>query len=115
MVALNAFIGGSRQPELYDLDQDALLNIVIKEVKSTMQISGNPVYLHTTRWKQSIPQYTIGYQSKMDVLHQFEESSPGLFLAGNYRGGISVGDCLKSAHEMVERIMSQHAAILNNA
>jgi len=58
------------------------------ELKSIMQLSGNPVYLHLTRWQKSIPQYEIGYQHKIDALAQFEESLPGIVLAGNYRGGI---------------------------
>jgi oxygen-dependent protoporphyrinogen oxidase len=63
--------------------------------------------LNITRWQKSIPQYEIGYQQKMDMLAQFEESNQGIFLAGNYRGGISVGDCVKNAYEIAEGIYSQ--------
>ena len=107
MVALNAFIGGARQPELTGLNDEQIIQITLDELKSVMQFSGKPVYLNITRWQKSIPQYEIGYQQKMDMLTQFEESNQGIFLAGNYRGGISVGDCVKNAYEIAEGIYSR--------
>jgi oxygen-dependent protoporphyrinogen oxidase len=110
MAALNAFIGGSRQPELTNLSDERIIQITSDELKSIMQLSGKPVYLSITRWQKSIPQYEIGYQHKMDALTQFEENQPGIVLAGNYRGGISVGDCVKSAYDIVENLS---AAVLS--
>jgi oxygen-dependent protoporphyrinogen oxidase len=107
MVALNAFVGGARQPELTGLNDEQIIQITLDELKSIMQFSGKPVYLNITRWQKSIPQYEIGYQHKMDMLAQFEESNQGIFLAGNYRGGISVGDCVKNAYEIAEGIYSR--------
>jgi oxygen-dependent protoporphyrinogen oxidase len=104
MVALNAFVGGSRQPDLTERSDEQIIQMTLDELKSIMQLSGKPVYLRLTRWQKSIPQYEIGYQQKMDALTQFEEAMPGIVLAGNYRGGISVGDCVKNAHEIAETL-----------
>jgi len=104
MVALNAFVGGARQPELTALSDELIIQITLDELKSIMQLSGNPVYLHSTRWLKSIPQYEIGYQHKIDALEQFEESFPGIMLAGNYRRGISVGDCVINANEIAKKL-----------
>lgn len=107
MAALNAFIGGSRQPELTVLNDGQIIQKTLDELKSIMQFSGKPVYLNITRWQKSIPQYEIGYQQKMELLAKFEESNQGILLAGNYRGGISVGDCVKNAFEIAENVSSQ--------
>ncbi|RPI06564.1 MAG: protoporphyrinogen oxidase [Ignavibacteriae bacterium] len=107
MAALNAFIGGARQPELTDLSDEQIIQMTLDELKSIMQFSGKAVYLNITRWHKSIPQYEIGYQSKMDCLTRFEESNPGIVLAGNYRGGISVGDCIQNAYERAGDISTQ--------
>jgi oxygen-dependent protoporphyrinogen oxidase len=107
LVALNAFIGGARQPELTSLSDVQIIQLTLDELKSIMQFSGKPVYLNITRWQKSIPQYEIGYQQKMDTLAQFEESNQGILLAGNYRGGISVGDCVKNAYEIAKDVSSQ--------
>jgi protoporphyrinogen/coproporphyrinogen III oxidase len=111
MTALNAFIGGARQPELTTLSDERIIQITLDELKSIMQLSGNPVYLHLTRWQKSIPQYEIGYQQKIDALAQFEESNPGIVLAGNYRGGISVGDCVQNAHEIAKTLSANSMSI----
>jgi oxygen-dependent protoporphyrinogen oxidase len=111
MVALNAFIGGSRQPELTSLSDERIIQMTLNELKSIMQLSGKPVYLHLTRWQKSIPQYEIGYQRKMEALTRFEESLPGIVLAGNYRGGISVGDCIQNAHQIAETLSANIMSI----
>ena len=107
MAALNAFAGGARQPELINLSDEHIIQLTLDELKSIMQLSGKPVYLSLTRWQKAIPQYEIGYRHKMVALAQFEESQPGIILTGNYRGGISIGDCIKNAHEIAESISEQ--------
>jgi protoporphyrinogen/coproporphyrinogen III oxidase len=107
MAALNAFVGGARQPELTGLNDEHIIQITLDELKSTMQFSGKPVYLNITRWPKSIPQYELGHQQKMDALAQFEQSNQGILLAGNYRGGIAVGDCVKNAYEIAKSVSSR--------
>jgi len=43
------------------------------------------------------------------MLAQFEESNQGIFLAGNYRGGISVGDCVKNAYEIARAFIREYS------
>lgn len=107
MVAVNAFVGGSRQPEMTQENDESVLSATIEELRGAMQIQGKPVYLHMTRWDKSIPQYEIGYQGKMDALSRFESENPGVTFAGNYRGGISVGDCVMNARRIAESIAVQ--------
>lgn len=104
MVSLTAFIGGSRKPESALLEERALCDVVLTDLKNIMQIKGKHVYLKVTRWKQAIPQYELGYQQKLNAFNQFEMEHPGVFFCSNFKGGISVGDCVKSAHETAEII-----------
>ncbi len=103
MVALTVFVGGARQPELTELPENKLCDLVLNELKKIMQVSGKLVYLRVTTWKQAIPQYELGYQQKTERLDRLEKDHPGLFLCSNFRGGISVGDCVKSADEVSKR------------
>jgi oxygen-dependent protoporphyrinogen oxidase len=102
-VGMTVFVGGGRQPELTLAGDQELLEVVLREVESIMQIRGKPVYWSLTRWKKAIPQYTLGYQRVMETLSSLEESYPGLFFCSNYRGGISVGDCIQSSESTARR------------
>ncbi len=56
-----------------------------------------------TRWRQAIPQYVLGYQRVMTALSNFEQTHRGLFFCSNFRGGISVGDCILNAESIVRQ------------
>jgi oxygen-dependent protoporphyrinogen oxidase len=102
-VGMTVFIGGGRQPELAALHNDKLVDLAASELKNIVQIRGKPVYWKCTSWPQAIPQYELGYDEKMKAVANFERESPGIFLCSNYRGGISVGDCIMSAAAVAQR------------
>ncbi len=103
MVAVTTFVGGARQPELTELSDERLCDLVLSELKNCMQLSGKLVYWSVIRWKRAIPQYELGHLQIIDSLQRFEQNNPGLFLCSNYKGGISVGDCVKNAREVALR------------
>lgn len=98
------FVGGARAPHLFDRDHEELTQTVIKEFQEIMQIEGQPVFRESKFWKKAIPQYNIGYIEHERYFEEFESNNPGLFLGGNYRGGISVGDCVKNSWTNFEKI-----------
>jgi protoporphyrinogen/coproporphyrinogen III oxidase len=69
-----------------------------------MKINGSPVYSAERYWDKAIPQYKLGYIEHENYFDAFEKKNPGLFLSGNYRGGISVGDCIKNAELVAKKI-----------
>ncbi len=102
--ALTTFVGGSRQPEMTEKSDDELFSIVSNEVKDILNISGEPAYRKIFRWKKAIPQYRIGHLAVVDRMEKFEQRHPGFFISGNFRGGISVGDCVASSEKTAARI-----------
>jgi len=103
--ALTVFIGGSRDPEVEKYDKELLYKRVKNELHEIMQITAEPVFTSERFWKKSIPQYNIGYIEHERYFYQFEENFPGLYLGGNYRGGISVGDCIKNSDNLAQKII----------
>jgi len=102
--AFTLFIGGARSPELFDEDPDGLNQTVISEFQEIMGISELPVFTDEKMWPRAIPQYTIGYVEHETYFERFEQDNPGIFLSGNYRGGISVGDCIKNSEIIYMKI-----------
>ena len=40
----------------------------------------------------------------MNAVDAVEQAQPGLYVGGNFRGGISVGDCVSRAYETAHKI-----------
>jgi len=102
--AFTTFVGGSRQPEILDLDDGKLIDNVTCELQSIIGIQGGPSFTLLQRWEKSIPQYNLGYGEVLRRIDAFEAQHPGLFICSNYRGGIAVGDCVVSADRTARRI-----------
>ena len=72
--------------------------------RSLLGVRGEPVFAKHVYWPRAIPQYTVGYQIVKDAADTTEHQNPGLYLAGNYRNGVSVGDCIASGQQVAERV-----------
>jgi oxygen-dependent protoporphyrinogen oxidase len=108
LAAFTLFIGGARSPELLDNEDDLLVDRVINEFKEIMKIERDeaPVFIEERMWPKAIPQYTLGHIEHERYFESFEMKNPGLFLSGNFRGGISVGDCIINSELTYKRIQA---------
>jgi oxygen-dependent protoporphyrinogen oxidase len=104
MVLLTTFVGGMRQPELAQLDETAIAALVQDELVSLLGVRAAPQRIWVNRWERAIPQYTLGHLDRVTAIDEAERALPGLFFCANYRGGISVADCIKSSRATADRI-----------
>jgi oxygen-dependent protoporphyrinogen oxidase len=65
------------------------------------------VYKDHIYWPNSIPQYDAGYGKIHDMFESLESSYPGLHIAGNFRNGISVPDCIKNGLKLGETLANR--------
>lgn len=108
-VLLTSFVGGMRSPDSALLPEETLTAVVERELNALLRCPPRADFIHITQWKRAIPQYTRGHLERMAAVEQAEADHPGLFFCANYRGGISVGDCVKSAHRTAERVAAHLA------
>jgi oxygen-dependent protoporphyrinogen oxidase len=101
---LTSFIGGLRNPALPALPDAELTAIVHDEIRTLALARGEPLWMNITRWAHAIPQYNLGHRERLQPVEDAERALPGLFFCASYRGGVSVGDCIKSAHAMAETL-----------
>ncbi|MBI3125615.1 MAG: protoporphyrinogen oxidase [Ignavibacteriales bacterium] len=103
--AFTLFVGGARSPQLFAEEKDVLIKNALNEFKSLMNIKAEPVILNSKIWQKAIPQYNLGYIEHENYFDKFEKENPGIFLSGNYRGGISVGDCVKNSELVYNKVL----------
>jgi oxygen-dependent protoporphyrinogen oxidase len=104
--AFTLFIGGARSPYLFDLEKEKLIEKVLIEFKQIMNISNEPLFIKDRMWNKAIPQYNLGYIEHENYFDKFENEHKGIFISGNFRGGISVGDCIKNSEITMKRIQN---------
>ncbi len=106
-VLLTTLVGGARKGDLCSLSDELLLDFVLDDLQHMLGVCGNPVFSKQIVWPRAIPQYNIGYGRVKERIDNLEASYKGLFFAGNYRNGISVGDAAKSGEAAAQQII-QH-------
>ncbi len=103
--AFTMFIGGARSQHLFDGNPYVMELEILDRFHNIMGISSGPEIKSMKMWEKAIPQYNLGYIEHERYFTKFEKENPGLYLGGNYRGGISVGDCIKSSFDNYEKIL----------
>ena len=98
------FIGGSRDAGFVDDVEQSVIDRARREFELIMKISAEPVLITKRFWSKAIPQYNLGYVEHENFFDHFEKDSRGLIFSGNYRGGISVGDCIKNAELVANKV-----------
>jgi protoporphyrinogen/coproporphyrinogen III oxidase len=101
---VTVFIGGGRQPKLAVQESEKLLETVLEELKDLIGLNGTPEFKDHIYWPQSIPGYHVGYDEILDTIREIEENNEGLILAGNFKNGISVPDCIKNGLKLADQL-----------
>ena len=106
-LTLTSYVGGERFPELAGKSAEELYEITCADLRVLIGLKGAPTFRHHFFWPRAIPQYNLGYGRFRSLMTEIEGKAPGLFFAGHYRDGISLGDSIVSGVNIVERI-EQH-------
>lgn len=107
---VEALVGGRRHPDRLELDDQALVNGVYRDLKELIDLPKAPCYYKVLRPASGIPQLEAGHtdllQWRAALLHKEE----GLSLLGFGWGGIGINDMVKEAEKGVERILLSQCA-----
>jgi oxygen-dependent protoporphyrinogen oxidase len=109
-LTLTSYIGGERYPELASKPPQELFDLTCADLRVLLGLKSKPTFQHSVFWPKAIPQYNLGYGRFRALLAEIEGRAPGLFFAGHFRDGISLGDCIVSGRNMAERIRKSLAS-----
>jgi oxygen-dependent protoporphyrinogen oxidase len=96
-VYLRIFLGGATDPAIATLDADAVKQIVLDDLRTTLGITAAPIAHHDIVWPEAIPQYGLAHRSIVTAIEQRVAAHPGLVLTGNAYRGLGVGDTVRDA------------------
>ena len=98
-IAVSAYIGGARAPDLARLPTPDLIDLARSEFRDLIGATGDPTVARVHHWPVGLPQYELGHGSLIEALRTTDRRVGGLFLTGNYFAGPSVATCLSVARE----------------
>lgn len=98
-VALGGFFGGVLASEPLAHADDEIGRLALRELGQAIGRAAppRPEVLRIVRWTGAFPQYELGHRGRIEaVVASLRREAPGVLLAGNYLGGISVPAALAS-------------------
>jgi oxygen-dependent protoporphyrinogen oxidase len=103
-LTLTNYVGGERYPELASKSPAELYDLTCADLRVLLGLQGEPTFRHHYFWPRAIPQYNLGYGRFRALMTAMESKARGLFFAGHFRDGISLGDSIVSGVNIAERI-----------
>jgi oxygen-dependent protoporphyrinogen oxidase len=97
MVSLTSFSGGATDPKFCERSDQEITETICGEVARVLGIKEKPVATNLQRYERALPQYNLGHTQIVKSLETLAASIPGLFLAGNYLSGPSIGSSVEQA------------------
>ena len=103
---LSVFLGGVKKPDLFDLSDDAIKDLVLSEIQKLVGEKTTPDLVKIFRYAHAIPQYEINSEIRLKTIKEVENTYQGLIIAGNIRDGIGMSDRIKQAQNIAQNLIS---------
>jgi len=104
-VAISAYVGGARSRDLAQGAPLDLARAVHEELARTLGITAPPITRQLRQWPLGLPQYRLGHGARRATLESAHQRAEGVYLAGNFLGGVSVGHCIASGQRAARDIV----------
>jgi oxygen-dependent protoporphyrinogen oxidase len=105
-ILLRAFVGGALQAELFDDNDAAMEQHVRDELRSLLGVTAPPLISRIWRHAQSMPQYHVGHEARVQRIENSLKEFSALALAGSAYHGVGISDCVRTGEEAAEKVIS---------
>ena len=102
-------IGGAQDEQAVRLDENALLEIVKRDLRTIMLLESEPEFVRVFRHPLGIPQYVVGHLARLERIEARLRRHPGLFVTGNGYHGVAINACVAEAGPVARRILAPPA------
>lgn len=101
-VNLRCMIGGSTDPDILDLDDQALIEACLSSLQKHLGAQ-KPVFTRVDRWHEAIAQYELGHAERVETIEARGERV-GVYSTGAALRGVGVNDILREARALTARL-----------
>lgn len=104
---MRGFVGGPHNQAVMENDDDALVDIVIREFRDIFGLRVDPTFAVVGRWTNGMPQYTLGHLSRVERIDRRVAAIPGLGIGGGSYRGVGVPNCIESGEAAARKVMAE--------
>ncbi|MEN1970240.1 protoporphyrinogen oxidase [Lentibacillus sp. N15] len=105
-VLLRCYVGRPSDQAVVDMSDEEIVAIVLKDLNKTMNITQKPIFSVVSRWKNAMPQYSVGHKERVaQVRGEAAKQLPGVFLTGSSYEGIGLPDCIEQGEQAVSDVL----------
>ncbi|WP_369900743.1 protoporphyrinogen oxidase [Bacillus manliponensis] len=106
-VLLRCYVGRPGDEAIVEQTDEEMVKVVLEDLQKTMDIKAEPEFTVVSRWKDAMPQYTVGHKERMAELKSFmDKELPGIYLAGSSYAGAGLPDCIDQGEAAVKQVLS---------
>ncbi|MDR2927145.1 MAG: protoporphyrinogen oxidase [Cytophagaceae bacterium] len=103
---LYILLGGTQNPEVFEMNDEQIRDIVIEGMCHMMLTpSEEPDLLRIFRHNKVIPQYDASTSERLGVIENIQNQFPGLIIAGDLRDGFRISDRIKQGTQIAKRVI----------
>ncbi|MCX2825961.1 protoporphyrinogen oxidase [Bacillus pseudomycoides] len=106
-VLLRCYVGRPGDEAIVEQTDEEIVQFILEDLQKTMDIKADPDFTVVSRWKDAMPQYTVGHKERMTKLKTFmDKELPGVYLAGSSYAGSGLPDCIDQGEAAVKHVLS---------
>jgi oxygen-dependent protoporphyrinogen oxidase len=106
-IVLRAFYGGNSAPLLINERDEFILDLARRHLSAIFGEVPEAQIQLVRRWPFSLPQYTIGHQSKVARVEAIVAEIPGLHLIGNALHGVGLPDMVRQGRSTAAALLAR--------
>jgi oxygen-dependent protoporphyrinogen oxidase len=102
---ISCFAGGAANPDLSNGRDEAVQSSVLAELSAVLGANIPGRVIAAEYWPRAIPNFALHHHRLIARLEQFERRRPLLRCTGNWRSGVSIGDCIAAANRFAREAL----------
>ncbi len=105
-VLMRFYVGRGGDEAIVDQPDEEIIRRVQKDLQETMGVTAEPMFSLVSRWRRSMPQYTVGHLDRVQsFVQQAKADLPGIHFAGAGFTGLGIPDCIGQGIQTAAEVM----------
>jgi oxygen-dependent protoporphyrinogen oxidase len=106
LAVLRASVGRAGENADVQRDDEELVTLVRKELRTLIGVEAAPLDSRVTRWGGGLPQYAVGHVERVARIRAAVARVPGLAVCGATYDGVGIPACIASARQAADQVLA---------